>query len=79
MSMDVWSKMIRGNDSCLGSQLEGLLPSGYAKDKVDSLLWDTLTDEGTCNELFIDVVMWESWLGDAIEALRNTYLDLDDQ
>lgn len=75
ITMEGWRRMIRENDLRLWNYLEKLLPSGYPVATMNNLPWETLSAEGTREEFFIDVAMKGSWLREAIEGLRDAYLD----
>jgi hypothetical protein len=68
--------MLRAIENGLLQDFDKLLPSTFDSAAVNRLPWDTLRDDATTPESFIDRKdTWDSWLGPAVTALKLAYLD----
>lgn len=68
--------MLRGIENGLLQDFGKPLPSTFDSAAVNRLPWDTLRDDATTPESFIDREdTWDSWLGPAVTALKLAYLD----
>jgi hypothetical protein len=76
ISLDALRQMVHDNERKLLQLFDDLLPSGFDISAIDQLPWNTLHDDGSPDESFIDAPdTWNTWLADAIVAIKNAYLD----
>lgn len=69
-------QMIHGNEEQLLEQFVALLPSSFPISAVDSLPWDTLKDDTSKAESFLDAEgTWNDWMKDAVDSMKRAYLD----
>jgi hypothetical protein len=76
ISIQALQNMVRDTENALLQAFANLLPSTFDPAAVDQLPWDTLHDDGGKRESFIDAKdTWDKWLGPAVTALKQAYLD----
>jgi hypothetical protein len=68
--------MLRDIENRLLQDFDKLFPSTFDSATVSRLPWDTLRDDASTPESFIDAKdVWDSWLGQAVTTLKLAYLD----
>jgi hypothetical protein len=68
--------MIQDSEDAVSRDFERILPSTYSLADVNRLPWNTLRDDCSGDESFIDAdSTWVQWLGKAVTGLKQAYLD----
>ena len=76
ITFDGIEKMIQDNEDAVSREFEALLPSTFNLASVNRLPWNSLRDDCSQDESFIDAKdTWDRWLGKAVDDLKQAYLD----
>lgn len=76
VSFQALQDMVHTTENMLLNAFDSLLPSTFDGNAVAQLPWDTLHDDGSKPESFIDAEgTWNEWLGPAVTKLKLAYLD----
>jgi hypothetical protein len=76
ISIQALQDLVHHAENTLLNAFDSLLPSTFDSNAVAQLPWDTLRDDGSKPESFIDAEgTWNQWLGPAVTQLKLAYLD----